>query len=162
MLSLVDGIHKEPISKFQEVIINNVPNFENDTEQHEPEEEVKNGGATPSKGPKSSFITPVPQKQYFKSNQCFVINEEDSEEYEDNITNKIEELNVIFEKKKSTGLSLDKSSNRKHKKNYLHIDFSGGVYFGLTHTNLLTVNEITESIMDHVMGIKSIFYTANT
>jgi len=93
-----------------------------------------------------------------------MINEEEEldDDYEDEIANKIEELNVIFERKKSNHIVNNKSVSVKHKKNYAHIEFSKGVYFGLTHTNLENLNELTDSLMNHIMQIKTIFYVSNS
>lgn len=97
-----------------------------------------------------------------RQDSCFIINEEEDEELEDEIANKLDELNILFEKKKSHCAKLTNSGDVNFKQNYLNIDFKGGIYVGVSNSNLNSISRIVDSLLKHLFGIKALFYTANT
>ena len=98
----------------------------------------------------------------FTKDACFIITEEQEEEYEDLMSNTMNELNVLFEKKKSHTQGINQSVDKKFKKNYFNISFKDGIYIGVTHSNINILNKLTDSLMTHLLGIKTLFYTANS
>jgi hypothetical protein len=151
MLSLIKNIEKHPIAKFDNATIDNIP-----TESAAESFSDKEGSFSPSKDYKNLL-----SKFSVENKGYFTISEEEEGVINNAIEDKISELNIIFEKKKSSH-SPNGFINKGGKKNYIHFDFSQGIYFGMNYSQIQQITELSESALNHLFQIKTLFYVANS
>ena len=143
-VSLINDILKESIVKIDKVVIDNFQST--DVKQKETTETNLNLDAN---------------KTYFYSDYWGKIQEVDSDEENDFEKTNLDELNLIFGKKKSVDHQHD-MTHIKAKKNYFHIDFAEKIKIWVTQNHLLNLTSLIDNAMNQVNSIKTIFYAANS
>jgi hypothetical protein len=161
-ISLVDGIKKTLIAKFDDLLVDNVP-FESNivTTNSQSKEDHKEIEDDSDLDPAIQDLLNTLKRQPFRlasGGESMV--EVDYDIDQDDIESRLDELNVLFEKKKSH--SMLKSSPKKSKRNYFNITFPKGIHIAMSQDTLKEVTNTIESIDNHLTEIKSLFYVSSS
>ena len=143
-ISIVNDTKKEPIAKFDKVIIDNLLVAELQRKEDQSEKININTDQT-----------------YFYSDPSRRINEACSDEEDDTENTQREDFKLIFGKNWQSEHQHN-SNHAKPKKNYFHIDFSRQAKICCTHSDLNNLTSLMNVAMDSLNSIKAIFYVARS
>jgi hypothetical protein len=158
-ISLVDGIKKTLVAKFDDLLVDNVPFESNTITNSQNKEDHKEIEDDSDLDPAIQDLLNTLKRQPFRlaSGGESMVEVDDDIDQED-IEFRLDELNILFEKKKSH--SMLKSSTKKSKKNYFNITFPKGIHIAMSQDTLKEVTSIIENINNHFTQIKSLFYVS--